>query len=151
MAYELLMSQFPHIIIKETSKMPKGLSGLYFDGHIFLNKRLSHYEKHCILAEELGHHETTYGDITNLDNIRSIKLEKVARAWGYEKVVSLDKLIECFLNGHTTVEDICVHLEVVPSYLYNAVEKYNQRYGLSTTHKGYRIYFDPLNIEKLFF
>ena len=151
MAYELLKAEYPHVLIIERTDMPKGLSGTYHDGVILINSRLEYYEKHCILAEELGHHETTHGDITNLDYMRNIKLEKVARAWGYEKIISLDKLIECYKMGHTTVEDICLHLEVIPAYLYKAIEKYNERFGLSCTYKGYRIYFDPLNIEKEFF
>lgn len=151
MKYEMLMAQYQHLTIKESFTMPRGLSGVYYDNQILINKRLGQYEKHCTLSEELGHYETTYGDITNLDNIRNMKLEKVARSWGYEKIISFDKLIECYKMGHTTVEDICLHLEIIPIYLYKAIEKYNQRYGLSVAYKGFRIYFDPLNIEKEFF
>ncbi len=151
MAYELLKAEYPHINIIECIDMPKGLPGIYHDNVILINKHIEYYEKHCVLAEELGHYETTYGDITSLDNIRNIKLEKVARSWGYEKIISFDKLIECYNLGHTTVEDVCLHLEIIPVYLYKAIERYNQRFGLSCTYKGYRIYFDPLNIEKEFF
>lgn len=150
MTYELLMSQYPNLKYQETYNLPRGLSGLYFEGLILINTRLSTYEKHCILAEELGHHFTTYGDITDLHDTQNLKLELVARTWGYEKIVSLDKLIECYLLGHTTVDDICIYLEVVPSYLFKAIEKYNQRYGLSVIHKEYEIFFDPLNIKKVF-
>lgn len=151
MRYELLKAEYSHLTIIECIDMPRGLPGIYHDNVILINKRLETYEKHCILAEELGHHETTYGDITKLDNIRNTKLEMVARSWGYEKIVSLDKLIECYKLGHRTVEDICLHLEVIPKYLFEAIKKYNQRFGISCIYKGYRIYFDPLNIEKEFF
>lgn len=149
MLFEQLMMEYPHIRVVE-EVLPNGLYGLYYDNKIFINKNKTTYEKHCVLAEELGHYFTTYGDILNLKEIQNLKLELVARSWGYEKIVSLDKLIECYLSGHTTVEDICIYLEVVPSYLFKAIEKYNQRYGLSVIHKGYEIFFDPLNIKKVF-
>lgn len=151
MTYELLMSQYPHLLIKETFKMPKSLSGLYYDNQILINKHLCNYEKHCVLAEELGHHETTYGDITNLNEIRSRKLELVARSWGYEKIVTFDKLIECYKFGYTTTEDICIHLEIIPSFLHEALERYYQRFGEYIVHKDYFIFFDPLNVKEVSF
>ncbi len=149
MSFEHLMMEYPHIKVVE-KVLPKGLYGLYYENIIEINKSKSNYEKHCTLAEELGHYFTTYGDIINLKEVQNLKLELVARTWGYEKIVSLDKLIECYVLGHITVEDICTYLEVVPSYLFKAIEKYNQRYGLSVVHKGYEIFFDPLNIKKVF-
>jgi len=149
-SYERLLMNYPHIKIIE-KVLPKGLSGFYYDNVIEINKFLSNHEKHCILAEELGHHETTYGDITILDDITNKKLELVARRWGYQKIVSLENLIECYTSGHTTEEDICEHLEVTSSYLREAINIYNQKYGLFVLYKGYKIYFDPLNIHKEFF
>lgn len=151
MAYEKLKLQYEHLSFIEDPNMPKGLSGLYRDNVILINKHLTYYEKHCVLAEELGHYETTVGDITNLTEIRNRKLELVARTWGYEKIVSLDSLIDCFTKGYTTVDDICLHLEITPLYLHKAIEKYSQRYGISINHKGHQIFFDPLNIKKEFF
>ncbi|MGE7622793.1 ImmA/IrrE family metallo-endopeptidase [Viridibacillus sp. NPDC096237] len=151
MLYESLMSQYRHLTFKESLLMPKGLSGLYIDKQIIINNRLSFYEKHCVLAEEIGHYETTYGDITNLESVSNQKLELTARRWGYEKIVSLDKLIECYVGDHRTEDDICTYLEITPQYLYSAIDRYLQRYGLSTVYNGYLIFFDPLNIEKDFF
>lgn len=150
MSYERLLMNYPHIEIIE-KVLPKGLSGFYYDNVIEINKFLSNYEKHCILAEELGHHETTYGDITKLDDITSKKLELVARRWGYLKIVSLDSLIECYNSGHNTIEDTCDYLEVTSNYLQEAINIYKQKYGLFAVYKGYKIYFDPLNIHKEFF
>lgn len=151
MLYESLMSQYRHLTFKESLLMPTGLSGLYIDKQIIINNRLSLYEKHCVLAEEIGHYETTYGDITNLESVSNQKLELTARRWGYEKIVSLDKLIECYVADHRTEEDICTYLEITPQYLYSAIDRYRQRFGLSTVYNGYLLFFDPLNIEKDFF
>lgn len=150
MAYERLKMQYPHIDVIEKI-LPKGLGGLYYDNIIEIDKYKNKYEKHCILAEELGHHETTYGDIIELDDTTSIKLELVARRWGYKKIVSFENLIDCYISGHKTPEDICEHLEITLNYLYDAINVYNQIYGLFAMHKGYKIFFDPLNIEKEFF
>ena len=147
MSYEKLQTQYPHIHIVEKN-LPKGLSGLYYDQQIEINKSKSMSEKHCILAEELGHYETTVGDITDLDVIHNRKLEHVARRWGYEKIVSFDHLIECYQLGYTTAEEICLHLEITSDYLQEALEVYKQRYGLSVKYKGYLLSFDPLNLEQ---
>ena len=148
MSYEKLLTQYPHIRIVEKD-LPKGLSGLYYDDNIEINKLQSAYEKHCILAEELGHYETTVGDITDLDNLHNSKLEQVARRWGFEKIVSFDHLIECYELGLMTVEEICDHLEITSQYLQEALEVYNQRYGIAVQYKDFLLLFDPFNVEKL--
>lgn len=148
MGLDSLIAEYPQITIK-FAELPKGLSGLYFDNIIFLNKRLNSIEKHCVLAEEIGHHETTYGNITDLDEVRSRKLEIVARRWGYEKLVPLDKLIECHENEHWLTDDICFYLDITPKYLQEALNYYTQKYGISKNHNGYSISFDSLNIKKL--
>lgn len=147
MALDALISEYPQITIM-LKDMPKNLSGLYYDNVILLNNHLGHNEKHCVLAEEIGHFETTYGNITDLKDIRSQKLELVARRWGYEKLVSLNTLINCFNNGIWSIDDICFHLEITPKYLNSVLEYYTQKYGIYKKINGYKITFNPLNIEK---
>lgn len=147
--YEQLIFQYPHIDIVEDNRMPRSLSGLYFDNTIRINKRLSAYEKTGVLAEELGHHETTHGDILDIRDIRNRKLEIIARRWGYEKVVSFDKLIECYCDGHRTIDEVCLHLEITAAYLEKALESYSMKYGISKIHNGYEIAFDPLNVKRI--
>lgn len=149
MAYEALISEYPQLLIKEVTDIPRGLAGLYLDNMILLDKFRSKYEKHCILAEEIGHHETTYGDITNLKSMRNWKLELVARRWGYEKIVSLDKLIECHEMGYKSLEEVCTHLEITAIYLKTSVDHYSSRHGISIDHNGYQISFDPLYIQRV--
>ena len=149
MRYESLVLEYPHLLIKEVKDIPKGLAGLYTDNMILIDKYRDWYEKHCVLAEEIGHHETTYGDITNSKSMTNRKLELVARRWGYEKIVSFDNLIECYEMGYKSLEEVCTHLEITASYLKTSVDHYSSRHGLSTRHKGYRIYFDPLFIHRV--
>ncbi|MET3658123.1 ImmA/IrrE family metallo-endopeptidase [Sporosarcina psychrophila] len=149
MRYDTLVLEYPQLLIIEVKDIPKGLAGLYTDNMILIDKYRGRYEKHCILAEEIGHHETTYGDITNLKNVRERKLELVARRWGYEKIVSLDKLIECYEMGYKSLEEVCTHLEITASYLKKSVDHYSSRHGISIHHNGYRIGFDPLYIRRV--
>lgn len=147
--YERLMADYPHLEYVEDKRMPRGLSGLYYDGSIRINAMLSLYEKTSVLGEELGHHETTYGNIIKLNSIRNRKIETVARRWGHERIIPLDKLIECYSLGYTTVGEVCVHLEITDIYLKNVLEFYKEKYGIYRIHNGYQIHFDPLNIKAI--
>ncbi|WP_313894317.1 ImmA/IrrE family metallo-endopeptidase [Psychrobacillus sp.] len=148
MGYDRLILEYPNVKVIE-KVLPKGLPGLYYDNVIEIDKFKNKYEKHCILAEELGHYETTYGDITEFNDLRNLKLEKIARRWGYEKIVSLDQLIDCYVKGQTTLEEVCTNLEITPEYLKSVIDYYIEKYGLFKLHKEYKITFEPLNIKVL--
>lgn len=62
------------------------IKGLYMDGVIALNQKLeTTREKTCILAEELGHHETSFGNILDQTVTANRKQEYKARIWAYKK------------------------------------------------------------------
>lgn len=64
--------------------------GLYCDGVIAINHELeTNAEKSGILAEELGHHYTSCGDILDLSSTDSQKQELRARLWAYNKMIGL--------------------------------------------------------------
>ena len=44
-------------------------------------------EKAGQIAEELGHHHTSYGDIVDINDVRNRKQERQARLWGYKKMI----------------------------------------------------------------
>ena len=129
--------------------MPRALSGIYFDNTIRINKFIEAYEKTGVLAEEIGHYETTYGDILDLKDLRKKKLEVVARRWGYEKIVSLHKLIDCYQLGHRTIYDVCCYFEITDTYFENVLEFYKMKYGDYKDHEGYRIFFDPVDVKSI--
>lgn len=147
--YESLMFQYPHLTIKEDSKMPAKLAGLYFDYNIHINKWLSAYEKTGVLAEEIGHFETTYGDILDYQDMRKRKVEILARRWGYEKLVPLEKLVECYKMKLVRIDEVCIYLEVTDSYLKSALDFYKAKYGSHYLLDGFEITFDPLNIREI--
>lgn len=148
MPYETLISQYPQLTVKEVTSLPAKLAGLTMDNLILIDKHRGKYERHGILAEEIGHYETTYGDITDLNNVRNLKLELFARRWGYKKIVSLDKLIECYTLNYISLEEVCTYLEITAEYLKTSIDHYSSSLGISVIHEGYQISFDPLFIRK---
>lgn len=149
MRMESLMLEYPELTIKETTKMPRGLRGLNKGFQIYLNRHDSLYKKHFLLAEEIGHYETTAGDITDLDTIPKIKAEVIARRWGYEKIISLDDLVSCYEKKHLTAEDVAHDFEIELEALKIILDYYFDKYGPSVNHKGYIINFDPFIIIDL--
>lgn len=73
-----------------------GLKGLYVNGRIAINVKMSDIEKACVLAEELGHHYTTYGNILDQSDTSNRKQELRARAWAYNKQIGLLGLIRAY-------------------------------------------------------
>lgn len=70
--YEKLIAECDELVIEER---PMKSSGLYSDGCIWINKNMTTTEKRCVLAEELGHHYTTVGDILDQSDIGNRKQE----------------------------------------------------------------------------
>lgn len=73
---------------------------------IYINGNVSTKEKYCVLAEELGHYKLTVGNITNLQDVRNVKQELLARKWGYNQNVGILGLIRSFENGCKTSKEI---------------------------------------------
>lgn len=128
------------------------LKGLYADNTIALDSKIdTENEKNCVLAEEIGHHYTSYGDILDQNNIKSIKQEKRARNWGYEKLVKLPDLICAFEKGLRSKAELADYLNVTDEFLEKAIEHYREKYGVCHEIDNYAIYFEPnLIILKIF-
>jgi hypothetical protein len=76
-------------------KLPSDkLKGLYADDIIFLSENIeTEVEKKCILAEEIGHYETSHGHILS-NSTNSNKQEKKARTWAYHELIKLKALLK---------------------------------------------------------
>ena len=124
------------------------LKSLYYDKAIALNKNLEiTAEKTYVLAEELGHYYTTVGNILDQTQILNRKQERRARAWGYQKLVPLDKLIQAYKEGIRTQHELAEFLEVTEQYLIDALKYYKEKYSIYRVGKYY-ICFEPLRILK---
>lgn len=145
--YEKLLveAENENIIVKEKS-FESSLDGLYFDNKIALNKNtlVRNCEKACVLAEELGHHYKTYGNIIDLNNIDNLKQERKARLYAYDKLVGINGLIEAYIAGCRSLYDTADYLNVTEEFLSDAIEEYTRKYGNQLiSHEGYYIVFVP--------
>ena len=110
-------------------------------------------QKADVLAEEMGHYYTSVGRIVEQDTVDSIKQERSARLWGYNKRIGLFGLIEAY-NAHCeTIYDMAKHLDVSEDSLIEAIEYYRQIYGTRVTYGNkYMIQFEPnLQVHTMMF
>lgn len=103
-------------------------------------------EKTCILAEELGHYHTTFGDILDQSDIRNRKQELRARTWAYYRLISLDDFISAHVAGIRNRYEFAHFLGVTEEFLQNALDRFQNIYGTHTIREGHMIMFDPLMV-----
>lgn len=151
MSYEKLLIEAEEkgIQVKEKD-MYANLKGAYKNNKILINlKAATNVEKKCILSEEIGHHETSLGNILDDNQIINRKQEVRARRWGYERTVKIEDLIKAYEYGAINSFDIAEYLEVTEQHLINAINNYKKRYGILAELENHSIYFEPyLKIEK---
>lgn len=129
------------------------IKGLYCDGNVALNEELeTSIEKACTLAEELGHHHTSVGNILDMDLTGNRKQERQARIWAFNKLIGLTGIVEAFEHGCQSRYEMAEYLEVTEEFLEECVECYRNKYGVGTTLDNYYIMFIPnLNVGRIDF
>lgn len=149
MLYESLLREADrrHVRVEE-KELPGTIKGLQGNNHIWINKKLSTKAKAGILAEELGHYETTSGNIIDQSIHINRKQELQARTWAYKKTLPLDYLIEAHEQGITDLYELAEYLYLDEEFILEAIERFKAVYGLQKDHDDYIITFDPLFIEK---
>lgn len=131
--------------------MPKRIKGLYADNVIWINAQVSNTnEKRCILAEELGHYHTSFGDILDQSNLNNRRQEKQARNWAYKKLIPLTKIIEAFHAGVQNNYELADYLNVTEDFLSDTLDRYKEEYGVSKTMDQYTIFFEPLTVMEIY-
>ncbi len=121
-----------------------GLDGLYIDGNVAIDTNIETLtEKRCVLAEELGHHYTSQGNILNLSTSCNKKQERQARLHAYDALIGLDGLIQCYNTGCKTRHETAEFLNVTVEFLEDALEEYTAKYGVCTSYNEYVIIFIP--------
>lgn len=120
-----------------------GLKGLYVNGRIAINVKMSDIEKACVLAEELGHHYTTYGNILDQSDTSNRKQELRARTWAYNKQIGLLGLIRAYEHGCRNRFEIAEYLEVTEEVLEECLVFYRNKYGMCQSIDNYVVYFIP--------
>lgn len=144
MNYEELQIHYNNVPVVEMDlSQVDGLKGLYYNGRIAIKENMSETEKACVLAEELGHHYTTVGNILDQSSVSNRKQELRARMWGYDKLIGLTGILKCYKRGCRNISEMADFLEVTEEFLNEALEAYRKKYGESVTIGDYTICFEP--------
>ena len=118
--------------------------GLIVNDVIGLNKNIdTNSERACVLAEELGHYHTTFGDIIDQTNISNKKQERLARLWSYNKLIGLHGIIKAYKYRCTTRHEIAEYLGVTEEFFDEAIKTYTEKYGVCTQIDNYIVFFTP--------
>lgn len=126
------------------------IKGLYCDGVVAIREDMTIPEKACALAEEMGHHGTSYGNILDMESASNRKQERQARLWAYNKQIGLRGLINAYNHGCQNKYEVAEYLEVTDEFLTDCIECYRQKYGIGATVDNYYIMFIPnLTIGKI--
>lgn len=144
MNYEelLIESDRENLIVRE--KDIPGYGGRIYKNRIAIHKGLTtSVEKACVLAEELGHHYITYGNILDQNDTSNRKQELRARAWAYNKQIGLLGLIRAYEHGCRNRFEIAEYLEVTEEVLEECLIFYQRKYGECTNVDNYVVYFIP--------
>ncbi|MCR1157306.1 ImmA/IrrE family metallo-endopeptidase [Clostridium botulinum] len=152
MTYEdlLVYAQNKGLNIKE-KKLKFNFKGLYKNSRILINSDIdTDIERKCILIEEIGHHETSFGNIIDYNNLNSKKQELRARRWANEKLIEIKDLICAYNYGVKNKYELADFLGVTEEFLNDTIINYRKKYGICYQIESYLIYFEPnLGILKL--
>lgn len=124
------------------------MKGLYFDNTIIYDKSLeTSAEKVCILAEELGHYETSSGDILDYSTVNSKKQERKARIWAADRLISFDDIIKASDAGIRNRYELAEFLNVTEEFIEETLRFWKEKYGLYISYGNYLIgCLEPLGV-----
>ena len=150
MTYEdlLVLSDSENLIVKE--KDIPGYGGRIYKNRIAINRALpTQAEKSCVLAEEIGHHCTSSGDLLDQTDIMNRKQEYRARFYGYNLKIGLTGLIRAYEAGCRNFFEMAEFLDATEEYLKEAIQCYKSKYGICAVVDNYIIYFEPFAVMKM--
>lgn len=143
MNYEKLLdeAQEENLIVKEFSL--RANKGRIKGNRVAIRKNMPTIEKACVLAEELGHHYTTQGDILEQATVDATKQEQRARLWAYDKMIGLQGIINAYKHGCSSLHEMADYLDITEEFLREALQRYRSKYGCFVAVDNYIIYFEP--------
>lgn len=150
MNYETLLREADSQCLVVKEKPLRANNGRIKGKRIAIRKDLTTTEKACVLAEELGHHYTTVGNILDQSDAGNRKQERRARLWGYRRAFDLIDLISAYKYGCRNRYEISEHLGVTEQFLEEAIHTYKEKYGIFTKVDRYIIYFEPLGVLEMY-
>lgn len=127
------------------------IKGLYCDGTVGISTKLqTTAERLCVLAEELGHHHTSAGNILNMSSASNRNQEQKARIWSYNKLIYLQGFIDAFEHHCSNLYETATFLGVTEQFLADTINAYMHKYGCYIKYKNYVIEFgfNSVNVLK---
>ena len=142
--YEALLDEASDIGLTVKEKPLKYNNGRIKGSRIAIRQDITTTtEKSCVLAEELGHHYTSVGNILDMTSAVNRKQERQARFWAYNKQIGLLGLVRAFEHGCQNRFEIAEYLEVTEEFLEECIECYRNKYGICKQVDNYAVYFIP--------
>lgn len=144
MTYEQLLAHSDEAGLVVREKPLKYNDGRIKGNRIAIRQNIeTQKEKACVLAEELGHHYTSAGNILDLEKPENIKQERRARMWAYNEQIGLIGIINAYKRGCRNIHEMAEYLDVTEEFLQDALEAYRSKYGHYVNVDNYTIYFEP--------
>lgn len=150
MTYEQLLTVADQegLLVKEHSLINH--DGLISGRRIAIRRNIeTQAGKSCVLAEEIGHHCTSSGNILDQTNIMNRKQEYRARLYGYNLKIGLSGLIRAYEAGCRNIFEMAEFLDATEEYLREAIQCYRSKYGICVAVDNYIIYFEPFAVMKM--
>lgn len=150
MTYEQLLTVADQegLLVKEHSLINH--DGLISGRRIAIRRNIeTQAGKSCVLAEEIGHHCTSSGDILDQTDIMHRKQEYRARFYGYNLKIGLSGLIRAYEAGCRNLYEMAEYLDATEEYLREAIQCYRSKYGICVAVDNYIIYFEPFAVMKM--
>lgn len=119
------------------------LFGLCVEDHIFIRTGMTSAETADILAEELEHYRTTYGNILDMDDVSNRKQERLARIRAYDRRIGLEGIVKGYKRGCQNLYELADYLDVSEECLADALKLYREKYGCGVELWNYTIMFEP--------
>lgn len=144
-AYEklLIRAEIKGIRVKEMDFGNDEECGYYNNNKIIINSRLTDKQKYGVLAEELGHHYKTFGDITDQSKTENRKQELIARRKGFEFIIQPLDLVYAFRCGCKDIYEIADFFDITVDKLKEIIADFKCRYGVGKKFDKYYITFEP--------
>ena len=144
MNYEELTTAAYDLGLTVKEKNLRSADGRIYRKRIAIRKDIStSTEKACVLAEELGHFQTSTGNILGQSSVADEKQEQRARLWAYNKMIGLHGIISAYKYGCSSLHEMAAYLDITEEFLQEALQRYRSKYGCCTTIDNYVIYFEP--------
>ena len=140
------LSQFELLIIKAQSEGVDVLElplrngaeyAKYVDKCIGINANLPDNIKQELMAEELGHHRKTFGNITDKSDVRNLKLEIIARREGFKILLKPSDFLEPLNKGARNLYEFAEHFSLSEKTLLNIIYDWKKIYGIGITIGDY--------------